>query len=157
MKSPFRLRLAAAVICSLAPLAARVSGAAPTKLFRAGAYAIDITPPKFPVSSSGSMTHRTADSAHDPLQARCLVLDDGETKIALVTCDSCMIPREIYDAAKKQASQATSLSADHILCSATHTHTAVTVGPTFQSLVEEGYIDFLSQRIAEGIIQADSQ
>ncbi len=83
------------------------------------------------------MTHRTADKAHDPLHARCLVLDNGVTKIALVTCDSCMIPREIYDAAKEKASQATGIPADHILCSATHTHTAVTVGPTFQSLVQE--------------------
>jgi neutral ceramidase len=128
-----------------------------TRVLRAGAYAIDITPTKFPVSSSGSMTHRTADKAHDPLHARCLVLDNGETKIALVTCDSCMIPREIYDAAKKEASDATGIPTDHILCSATHTHTAVTVGPTFQSLVEEKYIAFLAQRIAQGIVQAHSQ
>jgi neutral ceramidase len=85
------------------------------------------------------------------------VLDNGETKIALVTCDSCMIPREIYDAAKKEASRATGIPTNHILCSATHTHTAVTVGPTFQSLVEEEYIGFLTQRIAEGIVQAHSQ
>jgi hypothetical protein len=31
------------------------------------------------------------------------------------------------------------------------------VGPTFQSLVQEDYIDFLAQRIAEGIVQAHSQ
>ena len=111
----------------------------PARVLRASAYAMDITPTKFPVSSSGSMTHRTADSAHDPLHARCLVLDNGKTKIALVTCDSCMIPREIYDAAKQQASQATGIPTDHILCSATHTHTAVTVGHTFQSLVQEDY------------------
>jgi neutral ceramidase len=129
----------------------------PTRVLRAGAYAIDITPTKFPVSSSGSMTHRTADKAHDPLHARCLVLDNGETKIALVTCDSCMIPREIYDAAKKEASRATGIPPNHILCSATHTHTAVTVGPTFQSLVQEDYLDFLAQRIAEGIVQAHTQ
>jgi neutral ceramidase len=158
MSSSFRLRLAAAVVCSLVILVDRIFAAeAPTKVLRAGAFAIDITPTKFPVSSSGSMTHRTADKAHDPLYARCLVLDNGETKIALVTCDSCMIPREIYDAAKKEASQATGIPTNHILCSATHTHTAVTVGPTFQSLVEEEYIPFLAQRIAEGIVQADSQ
>ena len=51
----------------------------------------------------------------------------------------------------------TGIPTDHILCSATHTHTAVTVAPTFQSLVEEEYIGFLTQQIAEGIIQANSQ
>ncbi len=154
----FGLRRTLAVVGLLGLLVSGLSAAdTPTRVLRAGAYAIDITPTKFPVSSSGSMTHRTADQAHDPLHARCLVLDNGETKIALVTCDSCMIPREIYDAAKQQASKATGILTDHILCSATHTHTAVTVGPTFQSLVQDDYLDFLAQRIAEGIIQAHSQ
>ena len=154
----FGPRLTTAVVCFLSILAGGLSAAdTPTRVLSAGAYAIDITPTKFPVSSSGSMTHRTADKAHDPLHARCLVLDNGETKIALVTCDSCMIPREIYDTAKNEASWATGIPTDHILCSATHTHTAVTVGPTFQSLVEEEYIGFLAQRIAQGIVQAHSQ
>ncbi len=88
----FGLRRTLAVVGLLSLLASGLTAAeTPTRVLRAGAYAIDITPTKFPVSSSGSMTHRTADSAHDPLHARCLVLDNGETKIALVTCDSCMI------------------------------------------------------------------
>ncbi|MCA9132018.1 MAG: hypothetical protein KDA45_02640 [Planctomycetales bacterium] len=131
--------------------------ASPDRVLRAGAYAMDITPTEFPVSSAGSMTHREAEQAHDALHARCLVLDNGETQIALVTCDSCMIPREIYDAAKEQAARATGIPSENILCSATHTHTAVTATPTFQSRVEEEYVDFLAQRIAEGIIQAHKQ
>lgn len=127
------------------------------KQFRAGAVAIDITPESFPVSSSGSMTHREAIRAHDPLHARCLVLDNGETSIALVTCDSCMIPREIYDEAKTIASEATGIRTDHMLCSATHTHTAVSVAPTFQSEVQHDYIPFLTQQIAKGIVQAHSR
>jgi hypothetical protein len=125
--------------------------------FRAGAYAMDITPQNFPVSSAGSMAHRTADSAHDPLHARCIVLDDGKTKIAFAICDSCMIPREVYDAAKEIASKATGIPVANILCSATHTHTAVTAGPTFRSLVQEDYLPFLIQRIAEGIIKANER
>ncbi len=125
--------------------------------FRAGAYAMDITPQNFPVSSAGSMAHRTADSAHDPLNARCIVLDDGKTKIAFAICDSCMIPREVYDAAKEIASKATGIPVSNILCSATHTHTAVTAGPTFRSLVQEDYLPYLTQRIAEGIIKANER
>lgn len=154
----FGLRNILAVVGLLGLLASGLCAAeGPARVLRAGAYAMDITPLKFPVSSAGSLTHRTVDKAHDPLHARCLVLDNGQTKLALVTCDSCMIPREIYDAAKQQASQATGIPTEHILCSATHTHTAVTAAPTFQSLVQEDYIDFLAQRIAEGIIQAHSQ
>ncbi len=128
-----------------------------TLVLRAGAFAIDITPTSFPVSSAGNMTPNLSAKAHDPLYARCLVLDSGETKIAIVTCDSCMIPREIFDVAKQEAADKTGIPVDHILCSATHTHSAVTVTPVFQSLVQEGYVEFLTTRIAAGIIAAHSQ
>ncbi len=128
-----------------------------TKVFKAGACAIDITPANFPVDSAGSMTPRLAEFAHDPLNARCLVLDDGSVKLAMVICDSCMIPREIFDAAKDLAFQETGIPTNHILCSATHTHTAVTVGRTFQSNVEEAYCEFLSKQIAASISIAHKQ
>jgi putative membrane-bound dehydrogenase-like protein len=98
-----------------------------------------------------------ADSIHDDLHARCLVLDNGQTKIALVVCDSCMIPREVFDAAKQMAAEKTGILTDHILCSATHTHSAVSVAKVFQSEVEETYSRLLIQRIAEGIALAHLQ
>ena len=128
-----------------------------SRLFRAGAFAMDITPQKFPVDSAGSLARRSADSAHDPLHARCIVLDDGRTKLAIAVCDSCMIPRKLFDAAKERASKATGIPVENILCSATHTHTAVTVTPTFRSVPEEKYIDFLTGRIAEGIAKANER
>ncbi len=126
-------------------------------VFQAGAVTVDITPEKLPVSSAGSMTPRMADQVHDPLQVRCLVLDDGRSKVAIAVCDSCMIPREIFDQAKDQASRATGIPTDHVLCSATHTHTAVTVTPVFQSTVETDYCRFLTERIAAAIVQAHRQ
>ncbi len=152
-----RFHLHFSILCAIFSTHTVVAADRNVKTLRAGAVAIDITPNKFPVSSAGSMTHRTVSLAHDRLHARCLVLDNGETKIAIVTCDSCMIPRQIYDAAKQQASHDTGISTDQILCSATHTHTAVTVTPTFQSVVETEYIPFLIQQIAAGIAQANSQ
>jgi neutral ceramidase len=100
---------------------------------RAGAYAQDVTPRKFPVSVNGGFADRKATSAHDPLHARCLVLDDGQTKLALVVVDSCMVPRELMDAAKALAEKKTGIPAGNILISATHTHTAPTVAGVFQS------------------------
>lgn len=127
------------------------------KVLRAGAFAIDITPQKFPVDVAGSMAPVKAELAHDSLNARCLVLDNGETKIAIAVCDSCMIPREIFDAAKQKVTQATGIPVDHILCSATHTHTGVTATRVFQSQVESEYCDYLTEQIAAGIIQAHAQ
>src|SRR5437870_10827714 len=67
---------------------------------RAGAYAMNVTPMRFPISVNGGMADRLAKAAHDSLHARCLVLDDGQQKLVLVVVDSCMIPRELIDAAK---------------------------------------------------------
>ncbi len=145
-----------AVLCVLTIFSPLYADSA-SPIFRGGAFAIDITPEKFPVSSAGSMSHRNATQAHDPLHARCLVLDDGQTKLAFAICDSCMIPREIFDAAKVRVEAEIGIPADHILASATHTHTAVTVALTFQSKVETEYCDFLADRIADGIVQAASQ
>src|SRR5262245_41576137 len=92
-----------------------VLGADPIKSLRAGAFAADITPTKFPVSSNGSMTDRMVTRAHDPLHARCLVLDDGTTTIAFAVCDCCMIPREIFDAAKELATRKTGIPVNRLL------------------------------------------
>lgn len=124
------------------------------RLFRAGAYAQDITPTKFPISVNGGMADRQATSAHDRLHARCLVLDDGTTKLALAVCDSCMIPREILDEAKRRASKATGIPTSHMLISATHTHSAPTVAGVFQSDPDLEYTRFLTERIAQGIARA---
>ena len=143
------LTICVAICCSLS-----VNGQSPQQQFRAGAHAIDITPQTFPVASSGSMSPRQAVAAHDRLHARCLVLDNGQQQIAFAICDSCMIPREIFDRAKSLASEQTGISADNILASATHTHTAVSVTPTFQSSVETEYVQFLTKQIAAGIVRA---
>ena len=126
-------------------------------VLRAGAFAQDITPTKFPISVNGNMADKKATAAHDPLHARCLVLDDGKTRIALVVVDSCMIPREIHDAAKAKAEKKTGIPASNILISATHTHTAPTLGGVFQSDPDEEYVKFLIEKIAEGIEKAHAR
>ena len=46
-------------------------------VLRAGAAAVDITPKEFPLNMPGGFSANMAESAHDPLHARALVLDDG--------------------------------------------------------------------------------
>lgn len=124
---------------------------------RAGAYVQDITPLKFPISVNGNFADKKATSAHDPLHARCLVLDDGRTKLVLVVVDSCLIPREIHDAAKAIAAKKTGIPASNMLISATHTHTAPSVTGAFQSEPDEAYVKFLTEKIAEGIENAHAR
>ncbi|MCB1124731.1 MAG: hypothetical protein KJT03_24470, partial [Verrucomicrobiae bacterium] len=60
---------------------------------RAGAAAVDITPRLWPIYLRGSFFVKPAESSHDPLHARALVLDDGSNRIAMVIVDSCMVSR----------------------------------------------------------------
>ena len=127
---------------------------------KVGAFAMDITPESYPISINGGMRDRQAKGANDPLMARCLVLDDGTTSLAIAVCDSCMIPRDIFDAAKQLASKATGIPTSNMMMSATHTHEAVTVTGVFQSdpgEAEEVYRQFMTRKIAEGIEQAWKQ
>ena len=135
-------------------IAASLAHAQQGKL-RAGAFAQDVTPEKFPVSVNGGFSDRKATAANDPLHARCLVLDDGTTRLALVVVDSCMIPREIIDAAKALAEKKTGIPAANMLVSATHTHSAPAVAGVFQSDPEKEYAAFLTKKIAEGIEKAN--
>src|SRR3954463_3722762 len=120
------------------------------KVFRAGAYAMDITPPRFPISVNGGMQDRQVTSVHDRLHARCLVLDDGTTRLAIVVCDSCIISRDTFDEAKRRASRATGIPTDKMLMAATHAHSAPTAVPTGQSEPDPRYLEHLTGRIAGG-------
>jgi len=124
------------------------------KVFRAGAAIIDVTPTKLPVIVNGGMTERLAHKVVDPLHARCLVLDDGRTQLAIAVVDSCLIPRALLDKAKTKASKATGIPIERMTISATHCHSAPSVSPALGSGHEPDYADYLAARIAEGIAQA---
>ncbi len=124
------------------------------RVLRVGAHAMDITPTAFPVESAGSMTPRLATYANDPLHARCLVVDDGSTSIALAICDHCMIPRELIDRVRERVERQCGIPSENVLVAATHTHSGVTLTPTFQSKVENAYCEWFVERVAEGICLA---
>ncbi len=128
----------------------------PKPTVRAGAFAMDVTPEHFPISVNGGMADNQAKSAHDRLHARCLVLDDGTTKLALVVVDSCMLPRDLLDKAKELAKAKTGIPTSHMLISATHTHSAPTSTGVFQSNPDEKYVAWLPGKIAEGIEKANA-
>lgn len=124
---------------------------------RGAAAAVDITPLTLPVSMTGSFQDRKATGVHDRLHARSLVLDDGETRIAVVIVDSCLIPREIYDEAKAAAAKQTGIPTVRMLTAATHTHTAPTALKAAQCTPDPRYIEYLTKRIAEAIIVANDR
>lgn len=159
MLKRFWLKLMVVLSCSLPGIVMTTTAMGQeTRLsLRAGAYAQDITPPKFPITVNGNMADHFATAAHDPLHARCIVLKNAETALAIVVCDSCMIPRELMDKAKSLTAAKTGIRADQILISATHSHSCPTVAAVFQSDPDQEYSEFLAVQIAKGIERASSQ
>ena len=69
---------------------------------------------------AGGMRDNIATEIHDELHVRGLVLDNGKTRIAMATVDSCAVPRTIFDRAKELIAKHASIPASHVLLSATH-------------------------------------
>lgn len=128
----------------------------PEKIFRAGAAASNITPP-LGENIIGGWEPFPAKNIHDELHARCLVLDDGKNKIAIVICDLLGIPREVIDAAKVRINDTVGIPDSHVLIAATHTHSATTArGPKGVMWKDDSteYQRFLAGRIADGVHRA---
>jgi len=125
----------------------------PAPQFRAGAAAANITP-WMGISINGNMTDHKGANVHDQLHARAIVLDDGKRRLAIVVADSCLIYREIFDAAKKLIHERTGLPTENILMSATHTHSAPASVSIFQSDADKEYQHFLTLKLADAVQQA---
>ena len=143
------LRLAA-----LLSLAATLRAALPEGSYRAGAAAVDITPTAFPVRVNGGFLEKTATRAHDRLMARALVIGNGHERVAICVVDTCMLPRELIDAAKAAAARTTGIATDRMLVSATHTHSAPAAMGCLGARIDPAYAAFLPGRIAEAIAAA---
>jgi neutral ceramidase len=150
-----RARRAGFVLCLLlaAALPQTTAAARAPASFRAGAATGNITP-WLGLSINGGMQDRRVEHVHDELHARALVLDDGATRLAIVVVDSCMIPRAVFDEAKRLAHAYTGLPVRNMLMSATHTHSAPAAGSVFQSDPDQEYLEFLTVRIADAVRQA---
>ena len=125
--------------------------------FRAGAAAADITPQEWPVRIIGNFGLTMANSAHDPLHARAVVLEGGGTKIAITLVDSCYLKREEMDRAKALASKRTGIPANRMLISATHAHSAPPSKAAKGNALEERYVERLVSQIADAITQANAR
>src|SRR5688572_21762194 len=146
---PFLRRGLLVLLACACPARVRADEAKP--VFRAGAFAVNITPEKFPVIVNGNFFPVVADKAHDRLRARWIVLDDGKgTRIGLCVVDSLMMPRELLDEAKREIEKAAGLRPDRVMISATHTHSAPSVMGCLGSDADPEYPKFLVRKLVEG-------
>jgi hypothetical protein len=148
------LRLLASL--SLLLLANAPAAQAAKPVFRAGAARSNITPP-LGQNIVGSFHPSPANDVHDELWAKCLVLDDGTTRVAFVVCDVLGIVRPVYEEAARQIEAATGMKRSQLMMSATHTHSAGTLlGKSRYDLTAEldDYQTFVAKRIADAVKSA---
>lgn len=127
--------------------------------FRAGAATSNITPP-LGGDIIGNFAPIQATHVHDELHARCLVLDDGKKRLALVVCDLLGIDPLVCEQARKEIAAQTKIPPECILISATHTHSATSaLGRDRPAIVTQldDYQKFVVQRIVDGVVRAKNE
>lgn len=140
------LQLSSALAQTLAPV------------LRAGAATANITP-ELGGEVVGGFLPFPATHIHDELHARCLVLDDGSTKLALVVCDLLGLHRSLSLKAREHIEKETGIPAAHVLISGTHTHSATNAIGTHPRRYDSDmeltpYQAFVARRIADGVRRA---
>src|SRR5688572_1499500 len=130
--------------------------AATAQTFQAGAATSNITPP-LGMDIIGGFNPSPSTHVHDELNARCLVLDDGKTRLAFAVCDLVGIHNLICEKARELIAERSKIPGSHVLISATHTHSASSAlgRDRFrhdQTLDE--YQAFVARRIADGVARA---
>jgi len=88
--------------------------------FRAGSARVDLTPNyPVPLGGYGARYSKMSTGVLDPVYSRALVLDDGHTKVAIVSDDLLMM---LQDLKQDIEANVKDLKLDGILLTATHTH-----------------------------------
>ena len=124
-------------------------------MLRAGVGRTILTPPLgTPLIGYGGR-ERGADTLRDDIYATSLVLSDGDTTVALVTCDLCALPIQRVRHLQRQIEERTGIPPEHVFVNTSHAHS----GPltTFNEETPEQLrrvVVTLLDGIAESVSQA---
>lgn len=114
----------------------------------------NITPPG-PLRLFGYPVERIGRETADPLSATVLVLRQGPLTVALVVLDWCLVDEVEVAAIRAAIGEASSLAPQHVIVSATHTHSApATIDCWGWGSKEAGYLEFARARVVEAVVEA---
>ncbi len=87
--------------------------------------------------------------------AQALVLDDGTSRCAILTCDLILLSEALVADIRAQVARQTNIPADHVLVACIHSHTAPTAHPIFDwGMPDEEYIHMLARLMAGAVVAA---
>ncbi len=114
---------------------------------KTGSAAVKITPPAG-TPMAGYYYDRGADGVHDDLFAKAIVFEKDGTRAVVISCDLIGVPAEIVSKVRILVEKHTGISADHIMVSATHSHTGPVMPKKidrYKNLQNATYIKYLSE------------
>ncbi|MBN2456652.1 MAG: neutral/alkaline non-lysosomal ceramidase N-terminal domain-containing protein [Sedimentisphaerales bacterium] len=124
----------------------------------AGTAKIDITP-KGNVWMDGMIRSHESEGIHDPLFVRALVISpegaDKNKKVAIVSCDVCVIPGEVADKIRKTVSGKTGIPVENMVVAATHTHSGPSTYGFFNPPAKEYTDHEFIPKVIDAICQAN--
>ena len=118
--------------------------------FQVGYASVNINPP-LGIGVAGYYVPRYASGFYDDLTSSCLSLAMGEKKFLIISVDCCSVPNAVLERMKDAIVRATELPREHIIISATHTHTGGLLCQTsFPVDIDQinTYVEFLIERVA---------
>ena len=127
-----------------------------TTMLKAGASKVNITPFLGGPMAGYSARDRGSESIHDELHAKALVLDDGDTGVALITTDLIGIHRELAAHVRRLVEARVGLAPDRVWMTGSHTHfgPAVRAGETEDDEADpydRSYADVLAAKLTTAV------
>lgn len=117
----------------------------------ASAGEVDLKPPVGGWMTGFAARIQPSEGLHDPLMARAVLLDDGETKLAIVSCDLIgFTPAAVAEMRQRIAAQS-DIPAGNILICCTHTHSGPASMPFRGALghVDRGWLGQAQDKIVD--------
>lgn len=140
---------------ALAMILFAACAAADPAVFEVGRARECITPPPG-VQLAGYFHERKAESVRDDLYARAVVIENGEARLALVSCDLIAMTEEVSKGAKGLIETETGIPAGNVLICATHTHTGPELRADGAVARDETWTAALPRHIADAVVHANA-
>jgi len=139
-----------------------VSGSSAEGALKGGTAKVDITPPIGAWLSGYGSRNKPSEGILDPLYAKALVLDDGQSKIAIVSADLLWVPLGITNEIRQQVQEKLGIPQENVMICGTHTHFAPKIDRIAKdwpdaaaAQIDDSYVQILKKQIFDSIMLAD--
>ena len=143
-------------------LLACVFGSSAEGALKGGTSKVDITPPIGAWLSGYGSRNKPSEGILDPLYAKALVLDDGQSKIAIVSADLLWVPLGITNEIRRQVQKKIGIPQENVMICGTHTHFAPKIDRIAKTWpdaavaqIDESYVQILKKKIFDSIMLAE--